>query len=161
MKLINVLKEIADDVNNVYPFTHYDASTKDYNPIEYYDFDTETKKYIVRFYFRYPKHRHPEGSYERDYNTYDLMSQPDPLNDKSMTGEHNAIKVNATVMAITIDWLERHKEDFYQLFIEPVDNRRFKLVKRFIDNTIAGKYDIIDNGSVIIIRKRETPLEPI
>jgi hypothetical protein len=59
-------------------------------------------------------------------------------------------------MTITIDWLERHKEDFYQLFIEPVDKRRFKLVKRFIDNTIAGRYDIIDNGVVIIIRKKET-----
>jgi hypothetical protein len=145
-RIKSIISEIADDVSNIYPFQ---LQPKDGDPAERYDkytFTTESKEYIVKF----PpinSSSYPEGSYYREYKTIDMTY----LNAFSMTNENKAIKVNATIMSITIDWLNRH-EDFFQLFIHPVDERRYEIVKRFIDNTILGKYNVLYNEGNIVIR---------
>lgn len=159
IKEVMGLNEIADNIDNIYPFVHYPPRPNDHNPIDYYNFETENEKYVVKFFKSYPSKYFPEGSYGREYMTSDMMTMSgiEPVSDKSMTGENKAVKVNATVMAATIDWLDKHP-DFTQLIIEPVDERRLNLVKRFIDNTIGGKYGVsIESmpglyGKSIIIR---------
>ena len=161
IKQVMGLNEIADNIDNIYPFVHYPPRPNDHNPIDYYNFETENEKYVVKFFKSYPSKYFPEGSYGREYMTSDMMTMSgiEPVSDKSMTGENKAIKVNATVMAATIDWLDRHP-DFTQLIIEPVDERRLNLVKRFIDNTIGGKYGVsVESmpglyGKSIIIRNK-------
>ena len=161
IKEVMGLNEVAENIDNIYPFEYYPPASHEYNPVHHYSFDTETQKYNVRFFEKYPKKYYPDGTYERDYMTYDMgaFSGIEPISDKSMTNEHKALKVNATVMAITIDWIER-TPDFYQLIITPVDERRLNLVKRFCDNTLGGKYDILVDSmpglynKSVIIRSR-------
>jgi len=142
IKQVMGLNEIADNIDNIYPFEYY-PPINSYTPTEYYNFDTENQKYVVKFYPSYPARYFPKGSYGRDYMTSDMMAMAgiEPISDKSMTGENKALKVNATVMAITMDWFDKHP-DFTQLVIEPVDERRLRLVKRFVDNTVGGKYKV-------------------
>lgn len=158
MKLLDIISEIATDLSNVYPFEYYPPANS-FSSTEYYNFETENQSYVVRFYPSQPKKYYPEGSYGRDYMTRDMMAMSgiEPISDKSMTGENKALKVNATVMAITMDWFEKHP-DFTQLVIEPVDERRLRIVKQFVDNAVGGKYDVtIDSmpglyGKSVIIR---------
>lgn len=141
MKLLNIISEIANDLNNIYPFEYYPPNG--YDSVEYYNFETETQGYVVRFYPSQPRKYYPEGSYTRDYMTRDMMAMSgiEPISNKSMTGENKALKVNATVMAITMDWFDKHP-DFNQLLIEPVDERRLRIVKRFVDNAVGSRYDV-------------------
>ena len=159
IKEVMGINEIADNIDNVYSFTYYPSSWHDSN--EYYSFETENEKYVVKFFPSVPRKYYPEGSYTRMYMTNDMMAYSgiEPITDKSMTGENNALKVNATVMATTIDWIDKHP-DFTQLVIEPVDERRLRLVKRFVDNTIGGKYKVsVESmpglyGNSVIIRNQ-------
>jgi len=144
MKLLNVISEIATDLSNVYSFSKIERSN---DPSErdttVYNFDTESgKTYKVSFFSRSSRHI-PDGTYIREYAPYDMLGwQGTGINNKSMTGENKALKVNATVMAITIDWLNNNKDSFFQLLIKPVDKRRYRLVKMFVDNHIGSQYDI-------------------
>ena len=146
---MNILNEIGNDISNIYPFQLLPPNSGHYDR---YGFSTESKEYVVSFF---PKVGGGwRDTYVREYNSEDLGK----ISANSLTGEHKAIKVNATVMAITIDWLDKHKDNefFKQLIIEPVDNRRHNIVMRFINNTIAGEYDIIDDKPMIIVRKKES-----
>lgn len=70
-----------------------------------------------------------------------------------MTGENKAFKINATVTAITLDFLEDNK-DWLKLIIEPIDSKRYNLVKRFLDVNIPKKYFIEEeDGTFTITRK--------
>ena len=151
MKLLDVIKEIADDINNIFPYkmTVYQQPYQD--DYEIYQFSTPTKEYTVKF-FPWTQERF-EGIFEREYKTNDMYGSIKP---NSLTNEHMAIKVNATIMALTIDWLERNpiKEGFRMLVIQPIDKRRYKIVKRFIDRTIKGKYKISGDSKMIFISNK-------
>ena len=159
IKLLNVISEIATDLSKVYPFSKLERSN---DPSErdktIYNFETESGKLYKVTFFSISNRFYPNGTYVREYAPYDMLGwQGTGINDKSMTGENKALKVNATVMAITIDWLNNNKDldSFYQLLIKPVDKRRYKLVMMFINNHIAGQYDITHDNSLedtIIIR---------
>jgi hypothetical protein len=159
MKLLSVISEIATDLSKVYPFSKLEKS---FDPGErdktIYNFETESGKLYKVSFFPISNRFYPDGTYVREYAPYDMLGwQGTGIDDKSLTGENKALKVNATVMAITIDWLNNNKDlnTFYQLLIKPVDKRRYKLVMMFINNHIAGQYDITHDsslGETIIIR---------
>jgi len=151
MKLLNVISEIATDLSNVYSFSKIERSN---DPSErdktIYNFDTESGKTYKVSFFPSSGRYIPDGTYIREYAPYDMLGwQGTGINNKSMTGENKALKVNATVMAITIDWLNynKDKDSFFQLLIKPVDKRRYRLVKMFIKNHIGSQYDIKYNLS--------------
>jgi hypothetical protein len=93
MKLMNILNEIGNDISNIYPFQLLPPNSGHYDR---YGFSTESKEYVVSFF---PKVGGGwRDTYVREYNSEDLGK----ISANSLTGEHKAIKVNATVMAITI-----------------------------------------------------------
>jgi hypothetical protein len=159
MKLLSVINEIATDLTKIYPFTKLAASNipgEEGKTI--YNFETESGKLYKVTFFPISNRFYPDGTYVREYAPYDMLGwQGTGINDNSLTKENKALKVNATVMAITIDWLNNNKnlDTFYQLLIKPVDKRRYRLVMMFIDNHIAGQYDISHDNSLedtIVIR---------
>jgi hypothetical protein len=70
-----------------------------------------------------------------------------------MTGENKAFKINATVMAITLDFLENNK-DWLKLIIVPLDSKRHNLVRRFLDTNIPEKYFMEEEDDTFTITRK-------
>ena len=132
------LNEVGEDLSSAYDFKYVGGS----NPT--YTFSTGETEYKVVF-------RDEEGgTYERMY----MPVQKKPLGKGETTGEGKAIPVNATVMAITLDFLENNK-DWHTVTMHPIDPRRHRLVTSFVNNNIPkNKYDVEDIDGILNITRK-------
>jgi len=148
IKLTDLLLELDFNVATAkkYPWKRDSSGLK-------YTFNTaETEdesgmEYEVDFY----PHKDDEtdentGTFERKYNPKGKGYE--------LTGEGNALKINATVMDITLDFMNRNKE-WYDIVISPVNSKRFSIVKRFLDENIPkDKFKMeYEEGIIRISRK--------
>jgi hypothetical protein len=107
-----------------------------------YTFKTEINNYTVAF--------KPDGesTYERVYHT---TNRPIGTNFED-TQEGKPLQINATVMAITLDFMKRNP-DFTMIYIVPIDRRRFNLVTKFIEKNLPSQYSFeaeVNDGEDII-----------
>ena len=121
-----------------------------------YLFKTDQNEYKVAF--------KPDGesTYERVYHT---TNRPLGRNyDDTKEGAVTAIKVNATVMKITLDFIKRNP-DFYMIYIVPISTSRFTAVKKFIENSLPSNYSFLakpgERENVIAIYNSPTPPDNI
>lgn len=135
------INEVGENLKSAY---EYDLITTNLTYWLYYFNIPSGTEYEVAF-FKFPG---PEKIYERMYKPkQDIIS--------TETNEGYAISINATVMSITIDFLERNS-DWNTVKIAPIDNRRKNLVRRYLENNLPSKYilDEIEN-EFYIFRKTE------
>ena len=91
---------------------------------------------------------------KRKNGKYERMYMPEKKgNVFKMTGENKAFKINATVMDITLDFLENNK-DWQTLIIVPLDFKRRNLIKRFLDTNIPEKYFMEEEDDTFTITRK-------
>lgn len=139
----SLLNEFGENLSDVYPWSLMKGTDNIYR------FKANNMIYEVEFM------DDGGGSYERRYK---------PLTNSNMDIEHltnkgNAIKINATVMAITLDFL-RNNRKWFVVIIHPLEHRRFRLVMNFIEKNLPNEYRYdIEDGIISIYRNlvsRET-----
>jgi hypothetical protein len=132
------LREVGEDLSSAYNFEYVGG----FNPT--YTFSTGETEYKVVF-------RDEEGgTYERMY----MPIQKKSLGKGETTGEGKAIPVNATVMAITLDFLENNK-DWHTVTIHPIDPRRHRLVTSFVNKNLPkNKYNVEDIDGILNITRK-------
>jgi hypothetical protein len=142
IKLRQILNELAFDLSTALPFTYIGGQ---YNE---YIFKTNVNEYKVAF--------KPDGesTYERVYHTTNRgLGQ-----NFEDTQEGKPIPINATVMKITLDFIER-TPDFSMIYIVPISRSRFNIVKKFIEKNLPKKYPFVaetsNNGEDIIVIYRD------
>lgn len=131
--LIENLNEIGE-ISSYYPWKYIGNNS--------YEFNTEENEYVVDFY------GDMSGVYERMY--YPLNKGKHTM---GQTGEGKAIKINATVMQITLDFLEKNN-DWYNIIIHPIDSRRLHLVMTFLKKNLPSKYNLEEKEGVIVISRK-------
>jgi hypothetical protein len=132
----DTLNEIGEDLSSAYQWEYKGG----YNPT--YTFSTGETKYRVIF-------RNEEGG------TYERVYAPIKKGMKgTMTGEGKAIPINATVMAITLDFMAKN-QDWYIITIHPIDPRRYKLVGNFLyKNVPLDQYNVEEIEGVYNITRK-------
>jgi hypothetical protein len=144
MNLRQILLEITLDLSNAYEYKFVGGTNWEYN----FEISTGTK-YSVEFA---PLSDGDSNSYERIYHTTNKNTDPAGL---ALTNENQALKVNATVMKITLDFLSKNK-DWHTILIAPLSEGRKKLVKVLLDKNLPSKYfydEVEEDGSILIYRK--------
>lgn len=119
----HLITELGEDLSKALPFTYVGGKYNEYR------FKTEDNNYTVAF--------KPDGesTYERVYHTTNR-----PLGSNfDDTQEGKPLQINATVMAITLDFMKRNP-DFYMIYIVPLDRRRFNLVSAYVKNNLPSQY---------------------
>lgn len=131
------LNEVGDSLENIYPWKLKKGSDN------IYIFNSGNVKYAVQFM------DNGGGTYERIYHT---VKEGD-VDNNVMTNKGNALRVNATVMSITLDFLKNNSK-WYELIIHPLDERRLHLVLNFLNKHLPQniRYEV-DNGVILIYRK--------
>ena len=119
----HLVTELSYGLENALPFTYIGGKNNEYT------FKTDQNEYRVKFT--------PDGesTYERSYLTTN-RSQGRNFDD---TQEGKPLQINATVMAITLDFMERNP-DFTMIYIVPIDRKRFNLVTTYIKNNLPSDY---------------------
>jgi hypothetical protein len=122
---------------NPLPFTYIGGKYNEYR------FKTEDNSYTVAF--------KPDGesTYERVYHT---TNRPLGTNYED-TQEGKPLQINATVMAITLDFMKRNP-DFSMIYIVPLDRRRYNIVVKFIEKNLPPQYSFeaeANDGEDIIV----------
>jgi Zn-dependent peptidase ImmA (M78 family) len=112
---------------------------------EKYIFKTEFTEYFV--YFTRIEEQKGFIEYERAY--FPKGKYPNVL-----TGEGKPLAINATVMAITINFLNRNKE-WDAVYISPIGEQRRKLVISFLNKSLPPEYYFEERGLSIYIYRRE------
>lgn len=116
----------------------------------------------LRYTFNTTKEGKPGIEYEvifmpHDDSTFERMYRPSKKNPNTfydMTGEGNAMKVNATVMDITLDFMKNNK-DWYDIIISPINTKRLNIVKSFIEKSIPkNKYFVEENEGILSITRK-------
>jgi mRNA-degrading endonuclease RelE of RelBE toxin-antitoxin system len=133
----HLITELGDDLNNALSFEYKGGKYNEYT------FKTDKNEYKVAF------KPDEDESYERVYHTTNRGLG----NNFEDTQEGKPIQINATVMAITLDFIKR-VPSFKTIYIVPLDKRRFNLVKRFIENNLPPQYSFeskINEGENIIL----------
>lgn len=144
----SLITELSYGLENALPFTYIGGKNNEYN------FKTDQNEYKVAF--------KPDGesTYERVYHT---TNRPLGRNYDD-TQEGKPLQINATVMAITLDFMKRNP-DFYMIYIVPIDIKRFNLVKSYIQNNLPSNYSFIaepgKNENIIAIYNSPTPPDNI
>jgi hypothetical protein len=135
IKLKNILTEITFSLKTALPY-QYEGSGK-------YTFQTDNNKYVVKF----TPETYAPNTYEREY--YDANSTPGI--EYKTTNEGKALQVNATVMAITLDFIKKTPK-FFKIYMYPTDSKRYNLVKNYVDSNLPSKYstDYSKEGFIII-----------
>lgn len=134
VRLVDLLLEYYFDVSSKDSYYPYTTSNN-----KYYKFEAEKTPYIVKFrkyndddYYLYGYSK----KYERSYKPEKAMAY------NILTGEGKAYKINATVMAITLHFMENNK-NWEVLVINPVDKKRSGIVGKFLYNNISNsKYNV-------------------
>ena len=119
----HLLTEFSYGLDNALPFTYGGGKYSEYF------FKTDQNEYKVAF--------KPDGesTYERVYHT---VNRPLGRNFDD-TQEGKPLQINATVMAITLDFMDKHP-DFYMIYIVPIDRKRFNLVTAYIKTNLPSDY---------------------
>lgn len=119
----HLVTELSYGLENALPFTYVGGKNNEYI------FKTDQNEYKVKFT--------PDGesTYERSYHTTN-RSLGRNFDD---TQEGKPLQINATVMAITLDFMERNP-DFSMIYIVPIDRKRFNLVTTYIKNNLPSDY---------------------
>ena len=119
----HLITELGSDLSKALPFTYGGGKYSEYF------FQTDQNEYKVAF--------KPDGesTYERVYHT---VNRPLGTNYED-TKEGKPLQLNATVMAITLDFMKR-TPDFTMIYIVPLDRRRFNLVLTYIKNNLPSQY---------------------
>ena len=78
-----------------------------------------------------------DGDYERSFRIKGTEGKKIPYS--VTTNEFKVMQIYATVMNVTIDFLKRNK-DWKNVMIVPIDSRRHKIVKGFLDKTLPSEY---------------------
>ncbi len=85
---------------------------------------------------------------EHDGSVYERVYKPVGKGFEN-TNEGKPIKINATVMDITLDFMSKNR-DWYNIIISPLDSKRHNLVKAFIDKSIPKNKYFVDSEEGII-----------
>ena len=119
----HLITELSYGLDNALSFTYSGGKYSEYF------FKTDQNEYKVAF--------KPDGesTYERVYHT---VNRPLGRNFDD-TQEGKPLQINATVMAITLDFMDKHP-DFYMIYIVPIDRKRFNLVTAYIKNNLPSEY---------------------
>jgi hypothetical protein len=138
IKFKDLLVEITLDLSNAYEYKYIGGSDPSY------DFTTSTgTDYTVTF----KKSHEDDGIFERLYYPTNKEYQGKD------TKENKALQVNATVMKITIDFLENNK-DWNLLVIDPITESRRRMVMVLIDKNLPDKYSVEQvEGDILIYPK--------
>jgi len=119
----HLVTELGSDLSKALPFEYIGGK---YNE---YIFKTDKNDYTVAF------KPDEESTYERVYHT---TNRPLGTNYED-TKEGKPLQINATVMAITLDFMKR-TPDFTMIYIVPLDRRRFNIVSTYIKNNLPSQY---------------------
>jgi hypothetical protein len=131
------LQELSFSLENKFDWEYKGG----YDPT--YTFSTGETNYIVKFV------NEGGGAYERIYAPVKKKGMK-----STMTGEGKAMKINATVMDATLDFLNTNK-DWYIVTIHPIDPRRYRIVTKFLyTNLPKEKYNIEEIEGVINITRK-------
>ena len=119
----HLITELSYGLDNALPFTYSGGKYSEYF------FKTDQNEYKVAF--------KPDGesTYERVYHT---VNRPLGRNFDD-TQEGKPLQINATVMAITLDFMDKHP-DFHMIYIVPIDRKRFNLVTAYIKTNLPPEY---------------------
>ena len=140
----HLITELSYGLENALPFTYSGGKYSEYF------FKTDQNEYKVAF--------KPDGesTYERVYHT---VNRPLGKNFDD-TQEGKPLQINATVMKITLDFIDKHP-DFTMIYIVPIDPKRFNLVKPYIENNLPSDYSFIakpgKGENIIAIYNSPTP----
>jgi hypothetical protein len=131
--------EIASGTSSTYEYTKVGDVDHEYK------FSTEENDYVVKFTDL------DGGYYERSYNIEGEFKSPE----KSQTLENKALKVLSTVTKITVDFLRNPPDDFYVLVIHPIDSRRLRIVKAFMEKALPTGYEMKEeDGGILSIKQK-------
>lgn len=142
----HLITELGNDLSKALPFEYIGGKYNEYR------FKTENNDYTVAF--------KPDGesTYERVYHT---TNRPLGTNYED-TKEGKPLQINATVMAITLDFIKR-TPDFWIIYIAPLDKRRFNLVSQYIKNNLPPQYSAQEESTsdenLIVIYNTPNPPE--
>jgi hypothetical protein len=145
----HLITELSYGLENALPFTYGGGQYSEYF------FKTDQNEYKVAF--------KPDGesTYERVYHT---VNRPLGKNFDD-TQEGKPLQINATVMAITLDFMKRHP-DFSMIYLIPLNRKRFNLVVSYLENNLPSQYSFKaepDNvrfkEDIIVIFNSPTPPE--
>ena len=136
----HLIKEIGEDLSAAYPFKYVGGEDNKYT------FKTDSFNYDVVFTLE--DKDYDDGNYELIYKIKDKNIKELPL-----TQEGKAIKVNATVIAILLDFLKKNP-NFISILISPIDKKRYNLTKRFLDNNLPSNYTMEETGNSILIKNQ-------
>jgi hypothetical protein len=100
-----------------------------------YTFTTGQTEYEVLFF---PVGISSKGVFERLYRPISEDNQPGTV-PVTPTNEFKVLEINATVMNITIDFLNKNKQ-WKDVIISPMEKRRYNIVKGFLDKNLPLKY---------------------
>jgi|688.fasta_scaffold356263_2 hypothetical protein len=119
----HLVTELSYGLENALPFTYVGGKNSEYT------FKTDQNEYKVKFT--------PDGesTYERSYHT----TNRDQGRNFDDTQEGKPLQINATVMAITLDFMKQNP-DFTMIYIVPIDRKRFNLVTTYIKNNLPSDY---------------------
>ena len=112
-----------------------------------YTFTTGQTEYEVLFY---PTKE--ENTFERLYRPISEDNQPGSV-PTTPTNEFKVLEINATVMNITIDFLNKNK-DWKKVVISPMDRRRYNVVKGFLDRYLPKNYFIKEEDEIFYIYRK-------
>jgi len=112
-----------------------------------YTFTTGQTEYEVLFY---PVKE--ENTFERLYRPISEDNQPGSI-PITPTNEFKVLEINATVMNITIDFLNKNK-DWKKVVISPMDRRRYNVVKGFLDRYLPKNYFIKEEDEIFYIYRK-------
>jgi hypothetical protein len=136
----HLIKEIGEDLSAAYLFKYVGGEDNKYT------FKTDSFNYDVVFTLE--DKDYDDGNYELIYKIKDKNIKELPL-----TQEGKAIKVNATVIAILLDFLKKNP-NFISVLISPIDKKRYNLTKRFLDNNLPSNYTMEETGNSILIKNQ-------
>lgn len=145
----HLITEIGEDLSSAYPFQYVGGENSKYT------FKTDNFDYDVLFTLQ-------DGDYDLAYDSpeddgnYELIYKIKNKNisELPLTGEGKAIKVNATVTAILLDFIKRNP-NFISIMISPINQQRYKLLEKFIDNNLPSNYDVKGNGTLMLITHKK------
>lgn len=142
--LLSLLSEIEFDIANKYTWK------KDASGLRYTFNTSESGKDGIDYEVVFEPHKENE---DETSSTFERMYRPIGKG-YAMTGAGNALKVNATVMDATLDFMKTNR-DWYDIIISPIEAKRLKLVKNFIDKNVPkDKFFVEEEEGIIRITRR-------
>lgn len=141
VKFSNILLELTYDLSK-----SYDIGTPTIK-LGNYIYEFETEKGTI-YNVKYTKDPKDPGQYERVY--WPVNKDVKYPRGNTLTNEGDALRINATVMATTIDFLNR-AENLTVLIIRPISSSRMAIVKKFIDINLPDKFSSEEANDDILI----------